>query len=293
MAIIISNTEITAKNTCDALHGYMYLQGLEPIKYSLSIRRGIAGHAILADYYKCRKDNWNHAAAVDYSTNTFYEIVKNSDPDDTDHTVMLGQLAKLLKRYFRRYENDTYKILAVEELMTAPMVEGQIVFGLYLDVLAEITTGEFRGYVDIIDHKFVNNFKTPDELRLDPQQPKYKKTADLNGLPIRNAIFNQIRYRQMKDPSDDDLFRRSPLLSSKIAVDTVWKEATETAEDIKYENTRDRYNTRRRQSYGNCKYCFFKDLCMAELAGQDTTIMRTAQYQKRNRPLKDWMLSNA
>jgi len=293
MTLIISNTEITAKNTCDKLHDYMYLQNLEPRQYSLSIRRGVIGHAVLEVYYTCRKDGFNHYSAVESAMDKLYKIIAESDPDDVEHTTMLGQLAKLLIRYFQYYEYDTYKILAVEKIMTAPMVDDEIVFGLYVDVLAEITTGEYRGYVDIIDHKFVMNFKSIDDLRLDPQQPKYHKTAQLNGLPIKNAIFNQIRFRQMKNPTDEDLFKRSPLLSSQTAIDTVWEEATQTAEDINYEKSRDRHITRRRQSYSACKNCFFKDICMTELAGQDTTIMRQAQYQIRNRPLKDWMLSNA
>jgi hypothetical protein len=271
----------------------MYNKGLEPVKYSLSIRRGIVGHAVLAVYYQCRKDRHDHDSSVKAAMNALYGVIAGSDPEDTEHTLMLGQLTVLLKRYFEYYRYDTYRIIAVEELMTAPMVLDEITFGLYVDVIAEITTGEYRGYVDIIDHKFVSNFKSPDELRLDPQQPKYIKTAELNGMSVRNAVFNQIRYRQMKAPTDADLFRRAPLLSSKVAVDTVWDEAKDTAIDIANEKIYENYETRRRQSYSNCKYCFFKDPCMSELAGQNTDLMLDSQFRKRERPLKDWMLSNA
>lgn len=292
--MIVSNTEITAKNTCDHQHGYMYIDELEPRVYSLHIRRGVAGHAVLESYYKCRKVNWNHAASVDYAMDTLREIIKNSDPDDFEHTKMLAQLSTLMNKYFEYYSNDQFKILAVEEVFTAPMVMGSIEFGMYLDVLVEHTSGGFRGSVDLLDHKFVNNFKTPDELRLDAQQPKYIKVTRLNGVQVRQAIFNQIRYRSMKDPKPEDLFRRSPLMSTRQAIDTVWEEATETAVDIYNEHIRPTEAiTRRRQSYTACKYCSFKDLCMAELAGEDTTIMRQMGFQKRSRPLKDWMLSNA
>lgn len=290
---IVSNTEITSKNTCDRQHDYMYNQELEPRVYSLHIRRGIAGHAVLESYYNCRKDNWNHEAAVDFAMDTLRGIIKESDPDDLEHTKMLGQLSRLMTNYFDYYKNDTFKVLAVERIYTASMAE-YITFGMYLDTLVEHTTGQFRGAVDLLDHKFVNNFKTPDELRLDAQQPKYVKVTRLNGINVRQAVFNQIRYRVMKDPKPEDLFRRSPLLSSKQAVETVWEEATATAEDIYRQDMGiDPINARRRQSYSACKYCFFKDLCMAELAGEDTTIMRQMQFQQRKRPLKDWMLSNA
>jgi hypothetical protein len=292
--MIISNTEITSKNTCDKQHDYMYNQELEPRVYSLHIRRGVAGHAILESYYNCRKDNWNHEAAVDYAMDTLRQIIMESDPDDLDHTKMLGQLSKLMIKYFELHSDDKFNVLAVEQIFTAPMIDGLIEFGMYLDVLIEHTAGEYRGSIDLLDHKFVNNFKTPDELRLDAQQPKYVKVTRLNGINVRQAIFNQIRYRSMKDPKPEDLFRRSPLMSTRKAVDTVWEEATQTAVDV-YEQDKgiQLANNRRRQSYSACKYCPFKDLCMAELAGEDTTIMRQMGFQKRSRPLKDWMLSNA
>lgn len=292
--MIISNTEITSKNTCDKQHDYMYNQELEPRVYSLHIRRGVAGHAVLEAYYLSRQNNMSHEAAVDDAMDVLRHIIKESDPDDLDHMKMLGQLSKLMLKYFEYYSNDQFKVLAVEKIFTAPMVQGEIDFGMYLDVLIEQTAGEFRGSIDLMDHKFVNNFKTPDELRLDAQQPKYVKVTRLNRIKVRQATFNQIRYRSMKDPKPQDLFRRSPLMSTKQAIDTVWEEATETALDIYNDHIRPTEAiTRRRQSYSACKYCPFKDLCMAELAGEDTTIMRQMGFQKRKRPLKDWMLSNA
>jgi hypothetical protein len=285
--VIISNTEITSKNTCDKQHEYMYNHSLEPRQYSLSIRRGIAGHKVLETYFTYRKDGFSHEDSVNYAMNTLFDTIVESDPYDTEHTKMLTHLAWLFPKYFEHYKDDDYKVVAVEKVLSAPMVD-DIHFGMYLDVVVERTTGEFRGSLDVMDHKFVYNFKSNDELKLDPQQPKYVMAGRLAGYPIRQAIYNQIRYRSMKDPKPEDLFRRSPLLSSDTAIKTVWEEATETVLDI---HTGPQV-TRRRQSYSACKNCFFKDLCMAELDGQDTTVMRQAQYQKRSRPLKDWMLTN-
>jgi hypothetical protein len=292
---IVSNTGITAKNTCDAQHGYMYTEELEPIIYPLHIRRGIAGHKVLETYYLARQQGLDHASAVQEAMATLIGIIGQADPEDIDEQHMLGHLSWLLIEYFKFYEDDKFKVISVETAYSAPF-NGiyQISFGMILDVVVEMTTGAFRGYYNIMDHKFVNNFLSPDDLRLNAQQPKYHKVAQLNGMPVKDAIFNQIRYRKMKYPSGTDLFRRSPLLSNSTAIGTVWKEAQQTAVDIYEEETGGRLpNRRRRQSYSNCKYCFFKDLCMAELNGQDTTVMRKAQYQKRSRPLKDWMLSNA
>lgn len=292
MTMIVSNTEITSKNTCHKQHDYMYNQELEPTQYSIAVRRGVAGHAVFETYYLSRQNNMSHRAAVDDAMDTLYSIIGSSDPDDIEHTQMLAHLSWLMLKYFDYYSDDTFKVLAVENVFAAP-IANDVNFGMYLDVLIERTTGEYRGSIDLLDHKFVNNFKTPQDLKLDAQQPKYIKVTRLNDINVRQAIFNQIRYRKMKDPSPTDLFRRSPLLSTKQAIETVWQEAGDTAVDLYLEKINDDFNTRRTLSYSACKYCFFKDLCMAELAGEDTTIMRNTQFQKRKRPLKDWMLSNA
>lgn len=295
MTILISNTRITAKNTCDKLHDYMYNQQLEPRQHSIRIRRGNAGHLVLKAYYECLRDGWNHPAAVGFALDVFFEdLIPNADPEDFEYMEALGHLRWLLGRYFQWCADDAtkYKIVAVEEVYTAPM-DSDINFGIILDVLAEKITGEHRGSFDIIDHKFVDNFKSLEDLRIDGQQPKYWKTLDLNGIPVKNALFNQIRYRKMKDPSDDMLFRRSPILSTTKAISNIWDEATNTADEIYAESVSGVHRTRRTLSQVTCKWCFFQKLCMTELAGEDSTILRQIEYKKRVSPLRDWMLSSS
>lgn len=284
---VISNTEITSYNTCTRQHYYMYNHGIEPRMYPLHIRRGEVGHAILEKYYTLRMQNFTHYEAVHEANKILLGYLGTAEPDDYQYVEMLADLSKLMAAYFDHYSLDTFKVLAVEEVIVAPMTS-KIHFGLILDLMIEIITGPYRGDVEIWDHKFVNNFKSDDDLKLNGQQPKYIKTAQLNGIPIKRAVFNQIRYRKMKDPKATDLFRRSPLISTQQAIETVWEEATDTAVEI-YNNSR---TLKRTLSYSACKNCFFKDICMAELAGEPVETMRKTNYKPRSRPLKDWMLSN-
>jgi hypothetical protein len=286
--MIISNTRITAKNVCDKQHDYMYNQNLEPRKYSIPIQRGIAGHKVLETYYLARYAGESHDVAVNEAMNRLYFIVAESDPDDIEHTQMLAHLSWLLTKYFECYKDDKFKVISVEGVYSAPLIN-DIYFGMILDVVIELTTGPFCGQYEIWDHKFVHNFMSVDDLRLNGQQPKYIKVARLNNLPIRQAIFNQIRYRKMKNPVPADLFRRSPLMSSDTAIEQVWRDTQTVGQIIMHDNS----EPVRALNYSACKFCFFKDLCMTELAGEPTEIMRKVQYQKRISPMKDWMLSNA
>lgn len=286
--MIVSNTRITAKNTCDKQHDYMYNQEIEPRKYSIPIQRGLAGHKVLERYYLSRQIGESHNTATNFAMEALYKIIAESDPDDIEHTQMLAHLSWLLIKYFENYEDDKFRVISVEKMYHAPLID-DIYFGMILDVVIELTTGAFRGQYEIWDHKFVHNFMTVDDLRLNGQQPKYIKVAKLNNLPVRQAVFNQIRYRKMKNPSPSDLFRRSPLMSSDKAIEQVWKDTQTVGQIIKHNNS----EPVRVLNYSACKFCFFKDICMAELAGESTEIMRRVQYKKRDSPMKDWMLSNA
>ncbi len=287
MTTIISNTEITSYNTCKRQHYYMYGMQIEPREYPIHIRRGEVGHSVLEQYYLYRKAGLNHTESLHFANEVILLELSETDPEDYETINMLADLSKLMAQYFIYYENDQFNIISVEKMISAPLIE-DIDFGLYVDLIVEITTGPHRGEIVIWDHKFVNNFKSNDDLKLDGQQPKYVKTAQLNGIPVKRSIFNQIRYRKMKDPKPEDLFRRSPLISSKKAISTIWNESTTAAVEIAA-NT---HPIRRTLSYSACKFCFFKDLCMTELAGEPVETMLKTNYKTRQRPLKEWMLSN-
>jgi hypothetical protein len=265
----------------------MYDLEIEPRQYPIHIRRGQVGHAMLEEYYTALMNGLSWLSAVANAKNVFLKYLSAVAVDDHEYIQMLVDLKNLMMTYFEYYKSDRFRILAVEKTYMAPMYD-DIYFGLILDLLIEKTTGSHRGEIEIWDHKFVNNFKSDDDLRLDGQQPKYIMTAQLNGLPVKRAIFNQIRYRKMKDPKPEDLFRRSPLISTQEAINTVWSEATDAAIEI----NDDKAPIRRTLSYSACKFCFFKRVCMAELAGEPVDTMLKTEYKKRHSPLKDWMLTN-
>ncbi len=288
MPTVISNTEITSYNTCTQQHHYMYDRQLEPRSYSVPIQKGNIGHTVLETYYQARRNGYSHEPAVAEANLKLVGLVRTADPANFEYIEILADMTKLMNMYFDFCRQDTFKVLAVETIITAPLTD-DILFGLVLDLLVELTTGPFRGAIQIWDHKFLTNFKSEDDLRLDGQQPKYLKTAQLSGLNVKDAIFNQIRTRRMKDPKPSDLFRRSPLISTKTAVDTLWEETQGAAVEL---NSQGRRKIRRTMYYSACKNCFFRQLCMAELAGDPVDTMLKVNYQKRDRPLKNWVFGD-
>lgn len=285
--MIISNTRVTAYNTCTMLDDFMYRQELEPRIKPIHITRGEVGHKILEVYYKARREGINHGEAAENVQSLILKFVTTADSTNFEYIEMLADLSILIRQYFSYYENDSFKIIAVEVPMVANLIDG-VELGYIADLIIEVTSGPYRGELQIWDHKFLTNFKSDDELKLDGQQPRYLKAAQVTGWPVKRAIFNQIRTRKMKAPKPADLFRRSPLISPRQAIDTVWEETQIAAGEI-VNRPRD---VRRTLSYSACKRCFYQAPCIASMAGEPVETMLAANFKKRTRPFEKLALVN-
>lgn len=280
----VSNTEVTAYNTCTRMHDYMYNQGIGPKRFSSAIYRGVIGHEALAAYYLEIKEGRPELALKAAQDVVMKEMARVAleTPEEFDTIKLLMDLKSLLEIYARVYAVETFRPLEIEKIYMAS-VNDEANYGMILDVLGEYISGPYKGDIVVVDHKFVYNFKSASDLDMDAQMPKYIKTVRANGYTVGKAMFNQLRYRQLKVPSPKDLFQRSSYKPLPGEMDTVWAEQLEAVEEIMNAPRA----IRRTQSPFICKSCFYQPLCKAELSGADTTHMRVSMYEKRSRPLKN------
>ena len=97
-------------------------------------------------------------------------------------------------------------------------------------------------------------------------------------------MFNQVRYRSLKSPNPDDIFRRTFIRPTNKEIDQIWSEQIEAAKEIVYNPAK----PRRTLSSIICKHCFFQTLCKADLMGEDTATKILVQYMPRTSPFTDW-----
>lgn len=291
--IVISNSQITSKLTCNRLHDYTYIQNLMPRVNNLDLRRGTVGHALLEAFFRAIMAGSSVEEAEQAGIVKLREIIVNSDPLDILHAKMLVAMDKVFRRFVRQYHKSSkFKILSVESLITVPMTK-DIMFGMYTDLLVEYTMGTYKGKVGSYDHKIVSHFKTLEDLKFDPQQIKYQKALQLQGHDTAPPVLNQILHSAVGTAYDDDFIRESPIILTQQGVDTIWDESVEVAEQIYVERVTGNRNTTRAMNYAACNRCPMRELCVAELNGSDTTQMRKIDYVKRVSPLKDWEVSQA
>lgn len=282
MPRVISNSEVTAYNECARRHWYQYVEGLQPRSYGLALTRGIIGHHILEAYYKSRM--LGHS--VDESKVHAFELLRKiiadwikDHPTEYEKLSMLSDLYKLLEMYFEFYRGDNFNILSVENTYIAS-VDPEFSYGMKLDLLIKIESGIHAGETVVMDHKFIYNFKSDEELSIDGQLPKYiRTTAAAEGIGISRGVFNQIRYRELKNPDPEMIFRRTWIKPTAEAKEQIWQEQIAASEEI----VRRPRAPRRTLSPLVCKNCYFLQICSAELNGRSTATARLVDYE----PLKD------
>lgn len=276
---VVSNTEVTSFNLCEQRHHYSNVLNLEPRYFNIPLTRGLQGHAALEAYYLRLKEG---DTPVDAQQAAF-EVIKQNTLGALEFTdignletylEMMLHLKDLLTRYFKYRPTEPFKVLEVEKVFQAPITDN-IKYGLKVDLLVELTEGIYRGRIAIVDHKFTYNFKTPEELMLDGQLPKYKKTLLFNGINVQHCYFNQVRTRKIKDPTTSQLFKRTEDQVNTKAMENIWNEQTISAIKIVEGN----YIPVRTLSPFVCKNCFFARLCAFDLRGDDTTLTRELEFQ--------------
>jgi hypothetical protein len=299
--VIVSNTEVMMKGSCGKQHYYRFGLDIEPRFNSLgpAIARGLIGHAVLDSYYVALQAGVPHHDAVNEAWDTLNEklawVVVNW-PEDTDLIKLISKLKTLLNGYFNLYRNDTFKVHAVEKFFRTPITP-DAEYGMRLDLLMEMTSGEYRGDFFVVDHKFVYNFKTPKELTMDGQLSKYVKTVRANGYIVTKGMFNQLRYRELKEPKLDDIYKRTIVRASKVKTDNIWKEQEKSTIEIsklkKLPLAEWSEAATRNLSPFVCKYCHFQTLCNLELEEQDISTELKTNFQPNTYGYTDAILADS
>lgn len=279
MIKVVSNTQVSSYSLCKRQHFYRFEMGIEPKPDLLSpaLYRGIIGHQALEVYYMAIRDG----ATVDEAKALAADVVRSElmrvcmeSPEDFDRIALLNELRELIEAYAEHYRNEKFKVIAVEKEYQT-QISDDVLYGMKLDLLIQHTVGPYRGDYELVDHKFVYNFKSVAELELDGQAPKYVKTLKENGITIGKASFNQIRYRKMKSPKPSDIFMRTPARLFPYKTEAIWDEQRKWAKKIVEEN----HEPLRTLTTISCRGCYFSEICNADLMGQNTDNLLTTRYQ--------------
>lgn len=287
-------------NTCRRQHYYRFGMDIEPRFNNLgpAIARGLVGHAALDSFYTAKQQGYSHDDCVEAAWATINEKltwIVTEWPDDVDLIKVVAKVKELLNGYFNRYRTDDFKVHAVEKFFQAPITPLDQ-YGMRLDLLIEMTSGDYRGDFFVVDNKFVYNFKGQKELVMDGQLSKYVKTVRENGIVVTKGMFNQIRYRELKTPTPEDLYKRTIVKASPTKTENIWREQRNCTIEISKVKSLPLIEQSalavRNLSPFTCKYCHFQELCNLELEEQDITSALVANYQPNTYGYADVLLED-
>lgn len=274
----ISNSEVGTWLTCQRKYYYQYDKGLRPKHQKGALPLGVIGHEVLASYWDAIKGGSSHGDAVLGS----WGILSFHIGDDRYPMETVLDVRKILELYYAAHATDCEKweVLEVEKNYDLHLTD-EYDYTLRLDLLVrERATNKIL----LIDHKFVYDFKRYDQINLTPQMPKYLAALRSNGIWPDEAILNQIRYRKIKNPTAEQLYRRSPVSISNEKMKRAVKEQLIVSQRI------DEWRklplvvrgdiATRVFSEMTCNMCNMKPLCLSEYDGGDISYMIQEDYTK-------------
>jgi len=274
----ISNSEVSTWLVCKRQYYYGFDLALEPIKFNESLSRGLLGHEVLACYYKELQRGRNHETAMATARKFLGEFMGRNVYD----LPIILEVDKILQGYWAYRQGDpNWRILHVEEQFDVFLTQ-EFEFSMRLDLLVQdITTGE----VILVDHKFVYDFWTQDDLALNPQLPKYIGALRVNGYKVDRAILNQLRYRNLKEPTPERLFVREPYApSNQKVVNVVRDQISASQEIVAWKELPLEERGKKAMRILNkvvCRGCPAKVLCQQELDGAPLDYLIKTEYKQR------------
>lgn len=280
----ISNSESSCWLTCQRKYYYEFDLNLQPKQANAALSKGTLLHEILGHYYQFLMEHTGsrkiaHEQATKESR-SFLQTFINHDAYALDVVVAVD---KMLAGYWAFYDGDPqWEILAVERKSEMPMTSS-FLYPMRLDLL--VYDRNYNAKV-LVDHKTAYNFWTQDDIDLNAQQPKYLATLRANGEDVKMGIVNQIRTREIKNPTTDQLFKRAVIKPSNVQMKNLVREQVVAMQQIVRHKelpveVREQMVLRNLNSKFACKYCDVKPLCISELNGGDITTLIAADFRTR------------
>lgn len=309
-ALILSNSRIKKKRTCDRAHHYRYVDKLTKKRKGDALIRGSAIHECI-EYYNTGR-SWKKA---------YQDFAKEWDEKYLqEEKAYYGDIPKmvydLMEGYVDYYEDEDLEYVESEKEFLVCLDEEEDIWMLgYIDFIAK----DSKGNLWIGETKTHKRFPDEDMRVFNMQSSIYIWALQQLGYKkVKGVIWNYIKAKQPTSPqrlasgkistrkldsiptvvikslkelgedpanyqefinslSWDDYYRRYEVRVSQEVVNSVIEDVLETALDIKHNP----HKKARNLNSQNCGWCEYKNICQAELVGADVGFIIKADYEKR------------
>lgn len=141
--------------------------------------------------------------------------------------------------------------------------------------------------IAVVDHKFMYDFFTPKDVGNSPQIVKYIGAMRAMGMRADYGIYDQLRYRKIKEPRLDQKIDVLPFFPTEHRIIRTFEEqlmATEKVIERKAMPVEEQSHIALRVNNKMvCKSCSFNAICVAELNGTNPQLVMRTEYKLRER----------
>jgi CRISPR/Cas system-associated exonuclease Cas4 (RecB family) len=288
MTTIISHSEVDQFLTCERKHYYAFGQiipgqedtGLESKHLSDGLYRGTLGHAALEALYKTLSEGHGY----DKAKSNLDAVLTDELVSTPERSELIMSLMIVLNAYCDYYyleDTQEWEYIAVEEEFRYE-VDDDIIFPFKPDMIRRHRKTQ---QVQVVDHKFLQRLYGPSIIGIQPQLPKYVGSLRRMGYDVKDGVYNLISHSVLKTRpyvADNSTMRRVPLklTNQRIARSlNEQHEAVRQIAELKADPESWPDKVLRTANSFNCQNCPFLDLCVADLNGEDTTVMLRHEFR--------------
>lgn len=276
----ISNSEVNCFQTCKMRYFYEYVLNLEPRVLPGPLAIGIAGHKAQEGYWTAFANGEGIDSCVKAAESMLASLMRDGSVSGPD-AMNLSRLMNLYASKWFADDKQTFDVAAIEKMYELPLTS-HFTIPMRLDLLLK---NKQTGYHVLRDFKFVFNFWDHDAHQFNPQFPKYMMVLGANNVQVSHAELDEIRHRSMRNPTIDDILRRTPYHPTRERSVRIMQDHIRVSHEIVAYRQQDeeamRATTARNLNKSICKWCSFKELCMSDLDGGYTESLMRADYKQK------------
>lgn len=271
----ISNSEVGSWLQCTQKYWWEFVLNLAPKQLSDPLTYGNLEHDGFQAYALCRLNGMSHDSAMAEVHATYWLKMMEA----TNDPALVMHAMDIWNRYHAWAKGwPDWEIIGTEQRLDLKITDEYSLPMRYDLLVRDHKTGKLL----LVDYKLTYDFWQQEKHDMNIQFPKYLSVLNANGYEVQGAMLIELRYRKMKDMSNDKHFKHTPYFPSHaIKRNALVQHVKASKQIVEFRNLPEKQQEEAVTPVllpHICKYCDFQQLCLGKLHGANLDYTIETQY---------------